>query len=35
MPYSWVSEALVLTQMVMDIQKHLKEIYFVIPNNFV
>ena len=34
MPYSWVSEALDLTQRVMDIQKHLKSTYFIIPNNF-
>ena len=34
MPYSWVSEALDLTQMVMDIWKQLKSTYFIIPNNF-
>ena len=34
MPYSWVSEALDLTQMVMDIQKQLKSTYFIIPINF-
>ena len=34
MPYSWVTEALDLTQMVMDIRKQLKSTYFIIPNNF-
>ena len=34
MPYSWVSEALDLSQMVMDIWKQLKSVYFFIPNNF-
>ena len=34
MPYSWVSERLDLTRMVMVIQKHLKTIVFIIPNNF-
>ena len=34
MPYSWLSEALGLTQMVMDIWKQLKSTYFIIPNNF-
>ena len=33
MPYSLVSEALDLTQMVMDIQKQLKLTYLIIPNN--
>ena len=34
MSYTWVSEGLDLTQMVMDIQKQLKSTYFIIPNNF-
>ena len=34
MPYIWVSEALDLTQMVMDIQKQLEITIFIIPNNF-
>ena len=34
MPYSWMSEALDFTQMVMDIQKQLKITIFIIPNNF-
>ena len=34
MPYSWVSQALDLTQMVMDSRKQLKSTYFIIPNNF-
>ena len=33
MPYSLVSEALDLTQMLMDIQKQLKLTYLIIPNN--
>ena len=32
--YSWVSEALDFTQMVMDIRKQLKITIFIIPNNF-
>ena len=34
MPYSWLSEALDLTQMVMDIQKQVKMTIFIMPNNF-
>merc|ERR1712110_601641 len=34
MPYSWLSEALDLAQMVMDIQTQVKITIFVIPNNF-
>ena len=34
MPYSWVSARLDLTQMVMDIQKHLKITDFIMPHNF-
>jgi len=33
-PYSWVSEALDFTQMVMDIQKQFNINFFIIPNNF-
>ena len=33
MPYSWLSEALDLTQMVMDIRKPLKITIFIIPSN--
>ena len=33
-PYSWVSEALDITKMVMDIWKQLKTTIFIIPNNF-
>ena len=33
MPFIWVSEALDLTQMVMDIQKQLKTTIIIIPNN--
>ena len=33
-PYSWVSEALDFTQMVMDIRKQLKKTIFIIPDNF-
>ena len=32
--YSWMSEALDFTQMVMDIRKQLKITIFIIPNNF-
>ena len=34
MPYSWPSEVLDLTQMVMDIRKQLKITVFIIPYNF-
>ena len=34
MPYSWLSEALDLTQMVIDVRKALKITIFIIPNNF-
>ena len=34
MPYSWVPEALDLTQMVMDVWKALKLTIFIIPINF-
>ena len=34
MPYSWLSEALDLTQMVMDFRKQLKSTYFITPYNF-
>ena len=34
MPYYWMSEALDLTQMVMDIYKQLIITIFIIPNNF-
>ncbi len=34
MAYSWLSEALDLTQMVMDIRKQLIETIFIIHNNF-
>ncbi len=34
MPYSWLSEALYLTQMVMDVRKALKITIYIIPNNF-
>ena len=34
MPYFWVSEALDLTQIVMDIRKQLNLTYLIIPNNF-
>ena len=34
MHYTWVSRALDLTQMVMDIQKQLKLTYSIIPNKF-
>ena len=33
MPYSLVTEALDLTQMVTDIQKQLKSTYLIIPKN--
>ena len=33
MSYTWVSEGLDLTQMVMDIQKQLKTTIIIIPNN--
>ena len=34
MPYSWVSEVLDFTQMVMDIRKQLRLTIFIIPNSF-
>ena len=34
MLYSWLSEALDLAQMVMDIQTQVKITVFIIPNNF-
>ena len=34
MPYSWPSEVLDLTQMVMDVRKQLKITVFIIPYNF-
>ena len=34
MPYSWPSEVLDLTQMVMDVWKQLKITVFIIPYNF-
>ena len=34
MPYSWVSLALDITQMVVDSRKQLKSTYFIIPNSF-
>ena len=34
MPYSWLSEALDLAQMVTDIQTQVKITIFIIPNNF-
>ncbi len=34
MPYSWLSEALNLKQIVTDIQKPIKITIFIIPNNF-
>ena len=34
MPYSWVSQALDFTQMVMDIRKPHKIAIFIIPINF-
>ena len=34
MPYSWLSEGLDLTQMVLDIRKQLKITDFILPHNF-